>query len=72
MVEELKALDENRTWDWVPRRNDMNIFGCRWVFKTKLLSDGTLERLKTRFVDKGYNNQTEDVDFCERSAPLLN
>ena len=55
MEEELAALWKNTTWELVPLSPHMNIVGCKWVFKTKLHSDGTLECLKARLVAKGFN-----------------
>uniref|UniRef100_A0A2N9GH85 Reverse transcriptase Ty1/copia-type domain-containing protein n=1 Tax=Fagus sylvatica TaxID=28930 RepID=A0A2N9GH85_FAGSY len=38
--------------------------GCKWVYKVKLKSDGTLERYKARHVANGYNQQ-EGLDYSE-------
>ncbi|KAJ4954757.1 hypothetical protein NE237_011540 [Protea cynaroides] len=40
METEIAALKTNKTWVLVPRESDMNFVGCRWVYKTKLQSDG--------------------------------
>lgn len=44
MNEKIRALEANQTWDLVSRFASMNIVGCKWVFKTKLKVDGSLER----------------------------
>lgn len=42
----------------------MNTLGSKWVFKTKLKPDGTVEKLKARFMTKGFD-QEEGVDYFE-------
>ena len=42
MCDELTSLKQNNTWELVPRQAKMNVVGSRWVFKTKLKSDGSV------------------------------
>jgi len=51
---EYKSLMENETWDLVELPSDKTALGCKWVFKVKHKSDGTVERFKGRLVAKGY------------------
>uniref|UniRef100_A0A2N9HNS0 Reverse transcriptase Ty1/copia-type domain-containing protein n=1 Tax=Fagus sylvatica TaxID=28930 RepID=A0A2N9HNS0_FAGSY len=52
MTEKLDALSRNRTWDLVDLSADKSVVGCKWVFKIKTRSDGSIERYKTCLVAK--------------------
>ena len=48
MQQEIATLDKNRTWELVPKHKAQGVIGCKWVFKVKLHSNGSLERCKAR------------------------
>ena len=62
MVEEMKALDDNGTWNLVQLPARKKVIRCCWAFAFKVNPDGSVARLKTRLVAKGYA-QTYGVDF---------
>ena len=52
MEAKLQTLIDQQSFQLVPRTPDMRV---QWVWKTKLNSNGTLEKLKARYVAKGFN-----------------
>ncbi|XP_075521576.1 uncharacterized protein LOC142554787 [Primulina tabacum] len=71
MKAELSALEANKTWSLVPLPSMCRPIGCKWMFKIKFNSNGTIERYKARLVAKGFT-QREGIDYHETFAPVAN
>jgi hypothetical protein len=67
MAEELAALDRTRTWDIVPLPSHAVPITCKWIFKVKTKSDGSMERYKACLVARGFQ-QAQGWDFDEKFA----
>lgn len=64
MTEEMDAQRHNGTMSLVPRRPNMNVLGSRWIHTIKMNPDGTVLKLKSRWVAKGYEQEL-GVDFVQ-------
>eukprot|EP00253_Pinus_taeda_P016323 PITA_16323 len=69
MNEELEQIENNNTWELVPRTHDKYIIGTKWIFKNKLNENGEVIINKAILVCKGYAQQ-EGIDFEETFAPV--
>jgi hypothetical protein len=54
MQKECDALIKNGTWKLVDPPYGMKQIGCKWVFKNKYISNGSLDKHKTRLTEKGF------------------
>jgi len=69
MQREIQALETNGTWVIEDKPTNKKALGCKWVYKIKYNSDGTMERYKAWLVILG-NHQVEGIDYIETFAPV--
>jgi hypothetical protein len=69
MTEEIAALERTGTWDLVPYPPRVRPITCKWAYKVKTHSDGSLERYKARLVARGFQHE-QGRDYDETFAPI--
>lgn len=70
MLQEFKTLEANHTWDLVSLPPHKKFISCKWVYKIKHESDGSVERYKALLVIRG-DTQKEGIDFNETFFPVV-
>ena len=62
MEEEIQAMENDETWSVTSQPLGKRSIDCKWVFKNKYDTDGSISRHKACLAGKGYIQQ-EDIDF---------
>ena len=52
MNEEIEHIERNKAWPLVPRPNNKNVIGTKWVFRNKINEDGEVSRNKARLFSR--------------------
>lgn len=60
----------HNTWELTTLPPGKKVIGSKWVYKTKLKSDGTLDKHKARLAIQG-NHQKYGVDYLETFSPVV-
>ncbi|WVZ24094.1 hypothetical protein V8G54_002638 [Vigna mungo] len=69
MIEELRSIEKNKTWELVDLPPGKSSISVKWVFKRKMNPDGSVSKHKARLVARGFL-QKKGVDFDEVFAPV--
>jgi hypothetical protein len=70
MTTEYKSLISRRSWSVVPLPGGRKAVRCKWVYRTKYNSNGTIARHKARLVAKGFS-QIQGINFTKTFAPTV-
>ena len=54
MKEELDAPHKIGTWDLVDLPSGKSVIDCKWVYKIKTRSDGTVDLYKSGLIARGF------------------
>lgn len=68
MKEEYSSLVKNKTWTLCDRPKDRKVISCKWVFKLKKKSDGSIDKYKARLVARGFA-QEKGYDYNDTYSP---
>jgi hypothetical protein len=66
---EIDSILSNGTYELVDRLYGYKPVSYKWVFKKKLMPDGTIDKYKVNLVAKGYT-QKEDKHFFDTYSPV--
>lgn len=69
MQSELLEFERNEVTELVPKQDNVNVIGTKWIFKNKTDEAGNVIRNKARLVAQGYS-QIEGVDYEETFTPV--
>jgi hypothetical protein len=69
MLEEMRSIEENHTWELVDLPAGCRPIGLKWVYKVKRDERSTIIKYKVRLVARGFV-QREGIDFEEVFAPV--
>jgi hypothetical protein len=68
--DEMKSIMINNTWFLVDLPSGFKLIGCKWIFKKKMKSDGSIDTYKARLVAKGFR-QSKGINYFDTYALVV-
>ncbi|GAU12596.1 hypothetical protein TSUD_132060 [Trifolium subterraneum] len=69
IIDELKSIEKNKTWDMCKLPSDKRAIDVKWVYKLKQNPEGQVIKHKARLVAKGFL-QKQGLDYDEVFSPV--
>ena len=69
MQEDFKSLQDNETWELAPFPSKRKLVQCKWVYRTKVVVDGSDIKYKSSLVSKVFS-QFQGVEYTGTFAPV--
>jgi hypothetical protein len=69
MGEGYHSIVNNDVWDVVPELKEKSIVSSKWIYKTKHVVDGSIEKYKAIFVSQVFS-QKEGIEYEETFSPV--
>ena len=57
MEQEYESIIRNNTWELLELPRGKQTISCKWLYKSKIIADGTIDKVKARLVAKGYSQK---------------
>ena len=70
MLKEITTIQKNWTWSLTTLPPYKTPISTKWIYKTKLKLNGSVQHKKARIVSCGYEQQ-EGMDFQDTFAPVV-
>src|SRR5436190_9564893 len=69
MNNEMKSLNECKTWILVDETPNMHVISCKWVFNIKRHQNSEINKYKARLVARDFE-QRNGIDYSEIYSPV--
>ncbi|XP_014492679.1 uncharacterized protein LOC106755095 [Vigna radiata var. radiata] len=67
--EEIKMIEKNNIGELINCPHGKDIIEVKWIYKNRLIPNGTIQKQKARLVAKDYSQQP-GIDYNESFAPV--
>lgn len=69
---EMNSIMHNHTYELIELPQGFKALGCRWLMKTKLKLDGSIDKYKARLVvQRNIKKKKVGLDFFDTCSPLM-